>query len=189
MLDIPTAKRAGTRTPGQREVGQPGPGMTSLGEQPEPWTGPAVSDWNQQYGATAEKQATGWKDPIAQQVTKDFYQGYGEPGMDEYNRLMRDAPMYESGKYGGYMSPLDPMGFNQPGLKEAYIKAGGQAYEQPPMAPGMALPGQPYIAGTGMAAPVMNSAGVSVNPNTGEPMTGSGSQHSLNPSVINRMWR
>jgi hypothetical protein len=240
MLDIPTATttkgaRAGTRTPEQRErflARQPtgawepsttpeaassgsmsGPGMTSLEAQPTTPTTTAVSPWQEQYGATAEKQATGWKDPIAQQVSKDYYQQqYGN--LDEYNRLMTDAPRYESGKYGGYLSPLDPMGMGNPELQYNYIKAGGQAFspgeiennlaitghsgELSNYVPeasqaantGMALPGQPYIAGTGMAAPVMNmTTGIPENPNTGLPMVSTGSSHTLSPDVINKMWR
>lgn len=219
MLNIPTARTnlQARRTAGQQPPATSGsmggPGMTSLEAQPTAPTTPAVSPWNEQYGASATKQATGWKDPVAQQVSKDFYQQrYGN--LDEYNRLMTTAPTYESGKYGGYLSPVDPMGMGNPELQYQYIKAGGQAFSPGEIAnnlaitghsdelsnyvpagsqaanTGMALPGQPYIAGTGMAAPVMNmTTGVPTNPNTGQPMVGTGSFNTLAPDVMNKMWR
>jgi len=214
MLDIPTAKgaRAGTRTPEQRErylgrqatkTTQPEsmggvPGATSLPEQPAPYTGPAVSDWASQYGATADRQASGWQDPIAAEVGRKYFGGIqatGGGGGNLYDKYVNEADTYSSGKYGGYMSPLDPMkwgsggyGF-EPQMKADYIAAGGKAFEQAPTAPGMALPGQPYNAATGMAAPVMSATGVPVNPNTGQFAGSVGSSHTLNPNIINRMWR
>lgn len=229
MLDIPTAKAKLPQVRANRQARravepmttQPTTGLSELGAgttslapgAPTAPATPVVSPWNEQYGATAEKQATGWKDPIAQQVSKDFYQQrYGN--LDEYNRLLNTAPTYESGKFGGYLSPLDPMGMGNPELQYNYIKAGGQAFspgeiennlaitghsdELSNYVPegsqtansGMALPGQPYIAATGMAAPVMNmTTGVPQNPNTGQPMVGSGSLHTLAPEVISKMWR
>jgi hypothetical protein len=173
------------------------PGGTSLEAQPAPWTGPEATDWMTQYGPSAGKQSTGWKDPIAEGVARKYFgpiHATGGGGGSLYDKYLNEAKQYESGKYGGYLSPLDPLSFGSMysfgnDMKKDYIAAGGQAYETPPQDPGMAKPGQPYITATGMATPVMNSAGVLVNPNTGQPMTGSGSQHSLDSNVINKMWR
>ena len=214
MLNIPTATtkgpRAGTRTPEQREkflankaakeasgglVAHPtsadplgaGPGMTSLDAAP-----PTA------YSKTTPYQysSTPWEDPVAQSVMKSWYEDPAQGlGTGFYDRELATARTYND-QPGVYNSQLSPARFS-PEQKEAYINQGGTYYNQ--FTPAQNA-GVPYVTATGEPAPVMNlQTGVAETPIfdasgkiTGQLPTstvGSGSFHTLQPEVMNKMWR
>lgn len=204
MLNIPTAK-ANVQA---RRTAQPAPetGGFGLGTQPASATpmssaGPGMTSLDATaptaYAGTTpyEYGGQGWNDPVAQQVTQNYFASTPGYSADTYNQL---KGMAEAGSTPGvqYNTPLDPStwgtvyrGPDYDKLAQDYTAAGGTYYNQ--FTPAQQA-GVPYYAATGEAAPVMNmQTGVAENPLTGQPMntTGTGSFHTLQPDVMNRMWR
>lgn len=207
MLDIPTAR---TNVQARRTARQPaapdatgfglatqpasstptgGPGMTSLTP-----TAPTASQQTTPY----QYASSPWNDPVAQSTMKSWYEDPAHGFADEnqwnpgggtgyFERSLANAKTYDEVP-GVYHSEISPERFN-PEQKEAYIAGGGTYYNQ--FSPAQNA-GVPYYAATGEAAPVMNmQTGVAENPLTGAAMNtaGMGSFHTLQPDVINKMWR
>jgi len=214
MLNIPTATkgaRAGTRTPEQRQqfltnkAGQT-PGGTSLTPQSE--AGPGMTSMAA-TPPTALSQTTpyeyaghGSQDPIARQVMQDYWSGPGWKGAYDTNVFLADA--YDKAGGASFNSPLSPAswgtvykGQDYADIADKYKAAGGTYFNQ--FTPAQQA-GVPYNAATGEAAPVMNmQTGVAEVPTfdasgkiTGHTPTStaaSGSFHTVQPQVMNRMWR
>jgi hypothetical protein len=200
MLDISTAKgtRAGTRTPEQRQkylARQETKATTPAAASAEPAGGVSLPEQPAAFTPEPYEYAgQGWNDPIAQQVTKEYYAN--QPGA--YERLQG---MTGSAPGTVYNSPLSPeswgsvyRGQDFTDLGEKYKAAGGTYYNQfDPKITEANARGLPYNTATGESLPVMNmQTGIPQNALTGQPVStgpASGSYHGVSPDILSRMWR